>query len=411
MQTKFLLRRIWIASSSVLLILLLSSTVPVFPSAPKALAANQQGQAGAAPTTFNHPGVLDSKAHLDFVKQQVHLGAEPWKSAFTQAMNSRYASLSWTPKARATVECGPFSNPNLGCSDERADAAAAYTDALIWYISGDTHYANKAIEILDAWSAVIKDHTGSNAPLQTGWAGSVFPSAAEIIRSTPAGWSQASISRFQSMLSKVYLPEVIKGLPLKNGNWELTTINASLAISVFLDDRASFNKAIAMWRARVPAYFYLTTDGPLPHTPPGSQSMTRDELIDYWQGQSTFVDGLAQETCRDFTHTQYGLTSAINGAEIAYNQGVDLYREEATRLTEAMEFHADYLLGKPVPSWLCDGKLTLKPFPAWEIAYNHYHNVMSIALPLSQKLTETQLRPTGVEHLVTWETLTHAEVG
>jgi hypothetical protein len=377
----------------------------------RAFGANQQNLSNAAPTTFNHPGVLDSKAHLDLVKQKVHLGTEPWKSAFTQAMNSNYASLSWTPKPRATVECGPFSNPNLGCSDERADAAAAYTDALIWYISGDTRYANKAIQILDAWSATIKNHTGSNAPLQTGWAGSVFPSAAEIIRSTPAGWAQASINRFQSMLGNVYLPEVIKGEPLKNGNWELTTINASLAISVFLDDRASFNKAIAMWRARVPAYFYLTSDGPLPHTPPGSKPMTKDELIKYWQGQSTFVDGLAQETCRDFTHTQYGLASAINGAEIASNQGIDLYREEATRLTAAMEFHADYLLGKPVPSWLCNGKLSLKPFPAWEIAYNHYHNTMGIALPLSLQLIQTQLRPTGVEHLVTWESLTHADVG
>ena len=118
------------------------------------------------------------------------MGNEPWKSAFTQAMNSKYASLSWTPKPRATVECGPYSNPNLGCSDERADAAAAYTDALIWYISGDARYASKAIQILDAWSAVIKNHTGSNAPLQTGWAGSVFPSAAEIMRSTSSGWTQ-----------------------------------------------------------------------------------------------------------------------------------------------------------------------------------------------------------------------------
>jgi hypothetical protein len=394
-----------------LLIVLLACAVLVFLSVPRTHAVDQHSPSEVAPSAFNHPGVLDSKAHLDFVKHQVQQGAQPWKSAFTQAMSSKYASLSWTPRPRATVECGPFSQPNNGCSDERADAATAYTDALIWYISGDTRYANKAIEILDAWSAMIKEHTGSNAPLQTGWAGAVFPSAAEIIRSTSAGWSQASVSRFQSMLSKVYLPEVIKGLPLKNGNWELTTINASLAISVFLDDRASFNKAIAMWRARVPAYFYLTSDGPLPHTPPGSKPMTRDELINYWQGQSTFVDGLAQETCRDFTHTQYGLASAINGAEIASNQGIDLYGEEATRLTAAMEFHAAYLQGKSVPSWLCNGKLALKAFPSWEIAYNHYHNVMGKALPQSQKLIETQLRPTGVEHLVTWETLTHAGVG
>src|SRR5436305_8594540 len=156
MQTKFLLMRTWVVGSSILLILLLCSCAPAS-SATTVLGADQQSLDTAAPTTFNHPGVLDSKAHLDFVKQRLHLGAEPWKSAFTQAMNSTYASLTWTPKPRETVECGPFSNPNNGCSDERADAAAAYTDALIWYISGDARYASKAIEILDAWSAMIKN--------------------------------------------------------------------------------------------------------------------------------------------------------------------------------------------------------------------------------------------------------------
>jgi hypothetical protein len=42
------------------------------------------------------------------------------------------------------------SNPNYGCTDERQDAVAAYTDALVWYIAPDARYAQKAIEIMDA---------------------------------------------------------------------------------------------------------------------------------------------------------------------------------------------------------------------------------------------------------------------
>jgi hypothetical protein len=139
--------------------------------------------------------------------------------------------------------------------------------------------------------------------------------------------------------------------------------------------------------------------------------MTKDQIIKYWQGQSTFVNGLAQETCRDFGHTQFGLASAINGAEIAWNQGIDLYKEEATRLTASMEFHAGYILGKPVPSWLCQGKPKISSYPTWEIAYNHYHNVSKLALPESEQLIQARLRPTGATYLVTWETLTHAGVG
>lgn len=366
---------------------------------------------GVVPTTFKHPGLLDTKAHLDYVKQQVIKKAEPWLAAFNAAKDSPYASLSRMPKPRAIVACGSGSNPNLGCSDERSDAAAAYTDAIIWYISGDARYASKAVQIMNAWSATLKSHALSNARLQAGWAGSVFPSAAELIRYTYPGWTAADINRFQNMLREAYLPDITKSATETNGNWGLAMIDATLAISVFLDDRALFDKAVSKWRARVPAYFYLTSDGPLPHSPPDVKPMTKDQIIKYWQGQSTFVNGLAQETCRDFGHTQFGLAAAINGAEIAWNQGIDLYGEQATRLTTAMEFHAGYILDKPVPSWLCHGKLKVSPYPTWEIAYNHYHNISKLALPESEQLIQKRLRPTGATYLVTWETLTHADVG
>ena len=100
---------------------------------------------------FIHPGVLISRAQLDFVKGRVQAGAQPWASAYSQMTASRYASLSRTPAPRAVVECGSFSNPNFGCTDEREDAIAAYTDALAWYISGNSAYAKKAIQIMDAW--------------------------------------------------------------------------------------------------------------------------------------------------------------------------------------------------------------------------------------------------------------------
>src|SRR5690349_3565866 len=67
---------------------------------------------------FHHPGVVVSLAQLDLMRSKVQAGAQPWKSAFDQLRSSRYASLSRTPKPRATVECGSHSSPNFGCSDE-----------------------------------------------------------------------------------------------------------------------------------------------------------------------------------------------------------------------------------------------------------------------------------------------------
>src|SRR4051812_42119290 len=95
------------------------------------------GRASAAPAAFTHPGVLVSQSQLDFARGKVQAGAQPWKAAYDQMMASSYASQSRTPKPRAVVECGSYSNPNYGCTDEREDAIAAYTNALAWYITRD----------------------------------------------------------------------------------------------------------------------------------------------------------------------------------------------------------------------------------------------------------------------------------
>ncbi|WP_327369939.1 alginate lyase family protein [Streptomyces sp. NBC_01217] len=361
--------------------------------------------AAAAPAAFTHPGVLVSRPQLDFVRGRVQAGAQPWKSAYDQMLASKYASLTRTAKPRAVVECGSYSNPNYGCTDEREDAIAAYTLALAWYITQDSRYAQKAVEIMDAWSAVIQDHTNSNAPLQTGWAGSSWPRAAEIIKYTYSSWPNSG--RFATMLRNVYLPKVINGSN-SNGNWELSMTEAAIGIAVFLEDRTSYDKAVAKFRGRVPAYIYLTSDGALPKTAPGSGLDTRDEIINYWQGQTTFMDGLSQETCRDLTHTGYGISAISHIAETGRIQGQDLYPEIADRLRHALGLHSKYQLGTAVPSSLCGGTLKDNLGPVTEVGFNALHNRMGIAMTNTQTLTEQQ-RPAGSNNLfVAWETLTHA---
>lgn len=362
--------------------------------------------APAAPAAFTHPGVLVSRPQLDFVKAKVNAGAQPWKAAYDQALGSPYASLSRTPKPRAVVECGSYSNPNYGCTDEREDAIAAYTDALIWYISGDARYAQKAIALMDAWSAVITSHTNSNAPLQTGWAGSSWPRAAELIKYTYSSWPNSG--RFATMLRTVYLSKVINGSN-SNGNWELSMMEAAVGISVFLEDKASYDKAVTRYRNRTAAYVYLTTDGALPKTVPGSGLSSRAQIVSYWQGQSTFVDGLTQETCRDFTHTGYGIAAIADVAETLRIQGDDVYGTDiGTRLRQALGFQSKYQLGAAVPSWLCGGHLNLGLGPVTEVGFNALNTRLGIAMANTQTLTERQ-RPAGSNALfVAWQTLTHA---
>jgi hypothetical protein len=364
--------------------------------------------ADAAPAAFAHPGVTVSKSQLDFVRTKVNSGAQPWKGAFDQMTASGYAALNRTPKPRAVVECGSYSNPNHGCTDERQDALAAYTDALAWYITRDERYAKKAIELMDAWSAVIKDHTNSNAPLQTGWAGSSWPRAAEIIKYTYTG-SGPNSGRFAIMLRDVYLPEVINGSN-SNGNWELSMMEAAVGISVFLEDKTSYDKAMAKFRTRTAAYVYLSSDGDLPKTVPSQHLDTREKIVNYWQGQPTFVTGLTQETCRDLTHTGYGISAISHIAETSRIQGQDLYGTDVgERLRQALGFQARYELGTAVPGWLCRGSLKLGLGPVTEVGHNALHNRLGIPMTNTQTLTQRG-RPAGTNSLfVAWETLTHGD--
>ena len=178
---------------------------------------------------------------------------------------------------------------------------------------------------------------------------------------------------------------------------------ALINIGVFNDDRDVFELGIKMWRGRTPAYIYLKSDGPTPIEPPGCGTAI-------WGNKGhmpELVDGLLQETARDTHHAWMAFASLVNAAETAYIQGVDLYSEEGKRITAAMEFQAKYLKPNNVPA---PEKLEFALNPTWEIAFNHFHNRMGVKLPFMKKVIPTN-RPTGTNHHIVWETLTHGEIG
>jgi hypothetical protein len=357
-----------------------------------------------SPAGFYHPGVLVNRAQLDFVKAKVAAGAEPWKSAFEAAKADVMGASSYIPHPWKTCECGPFSRPDHGCKDEQHDSEAAYTQALLCYISGNQIYAQNAINIMDAWSATLTGgHTFANGPVQAAWCGEQWPRAAEIIRYTCTNWPAADVAKFQNMLTTQYLPSIASG-DCENGNKELSMSEALINIGVFNDDRKTFELGLKMWRGRAPAYIYLSTDGPTPVKAVNCEDMP------IWgnKGLTTpFVDGLLQESMRDSGHANLALAAMVNAAETARQQGVDLYAEQAKRIMAALEFQAQYLppnSAKPPPN------LAFHTHPTWEIAYNHYHNRMGYDLPKMAAVLPT-IRPTAVNHDMAWETLTHAEVG
>ncbi len=375
---------------------------PAYSAITVSLTADASGKP-AKSAGFVHPGVLVNRAQLDEIKRRVAAGVEPQKSAFEALKSSKFGALDYVPTPRETVECGSNSRPDFGCKNEQADSEAAYAQALLWYITGNKTYAANAIKIMNAWSETLKGgHTNNNGQVQASWTGDVFPRAAEIIRFSNAGWSDSDVARFQNMLRTQFLPALIHGT-CENGNKELTISEALINIGVFLDDRAVFDHGVKMWRGRTPAYIYLKSDGPKPVEPPGCPPAL-------WGNKGfvpEFVEGLLQETARDSQHANMAFAGMVDAAETARQQGLDLYAEQGRRMMAALEYQAQFL---PPNQSKPPEHLEFNLHPTWEIAYNHFHDRLGKSLPGIAAVIPGN-RPTGVNHHMTWETLTHAGLG
>jgi hypothetical protein len=184
---------------------------------------------------------------------------------------------------------------------------------------------------------------------------------------------------------------------------------AAIFMAVFLEDAESYNTAMGWFLKRVPATVYMSSDGEFPVAARG-QSSSPAAIISWWFGQTVFKEnGQAQETCRDLTHTGYSFASMAHVAETSRIQGTDLYKTDVgTRLRYGLEFHSQFGNGKPVPSWICGGKLNLTLGPITELGYNGLSYRMGIPMPETGNLTFRQ-RPAANNGLfVAYETLTHA---
>ena len=354
----------------------------------------------ASALAFVHPGALDSKAELEFVKAQIQAGAQPWKGEFERVKHSSHATRRPHPLTHITGE-------NSDAEVARDDAVAAYTQALLWYFTTDEAYARSAITILNAWTNLQAFTSGSEQDrLHAGWIGAVFAPAAEIMR-LYKGWPPNEIGALQAMFKRAFYPP-LNTASRWNGNVDLTQIDAILAIAVFSEDAAEFTLGLSRLKARMPAYFYLTSDGPLPRGIAGDGG----DVKKFWFSPLRWVDGLMQETCRDNGHhAQFALGSALHAAEVAWHQGVDVYAENQKRFAAAMELLALQLLTGSMHGVCSNDVPTADRYNTWEVGYHHYHSRAGIDLPNTRKLILEQIRPRASRTVcnLNYETLTHGE--
>jgi Alginate lyase len=337
--------------------------------------------------SFKHPGLLHTQEALTRVKRQVQDSAEPWASGWKKLVANSHSSSAYKERPVDTVYRGTGTPENYSLLYN--DIAAAYANALRWHISGQEAHAQAAIRILDAWSAQLKNISGtSDRFLAAGIYGYQFANAVELMRDY-AAWE--GLEKSKAVLKDLFYPLSHDFLLNHNGscishywaNWDLVNIAAVLAIGIVLDDSILFQEAVT--------YFKI-----------GSGNGSIGHVV-------TFLhpDGLGQwqESGRDQGHSLLG--PAIAGAicEMAWSQGEDLYGYDDNRLLRGFEYVAKYNLGDSVPFAPynnCDnvnhvaisevGRGGLRP--GWELILHHYAGRKGLAVPNIQRYAE-KVRPEG----------------
>jgi hypothetical protein len=272
---------------------------------------------------FTHPGLLHSAADLARMRAAVAAGESPVHDGYLALAASPRSSSAYTVQNTGQITSwgrGPANFANQAV----ADSAAAYQNALMWCVTGDRAHADKARDILDAWSASLTAITGADGPLGAGLQAFKFVNAAELLRhSGYDGWAPADIARCEESFLRVWYPAVSGYMLYANGNWDLTALQTILAIGVFCEEPTLFDDALRFAAAGA-----------------GNGSVGHRIVTDAGQGQ---------ESGRDQGHEQLAVGLLGDAAQVAWNQGVDLWGFDGNRILANVEYAARYNLGGDVP--------------------------------------------------------------
>lgn len=340
--------------------------------------------------TFVHPGLLHTAADFERMRTKVAARQQPWMAGWERLLANRHSSLGWRPRPVEIVYRGnhtghPQNYPNL-----YNDIAAAYACALRWQISGDSAYADKAVEIMNAWSSTLKQIGGSSDRfLAAGIYGYQFANAAEIMRDYQ-GWKKADFKRFQKMMLDVFYPMNHDFLLHHNGaridhywcNWDACNMDSVLAIGVLCDRRDLYNEAVDYFKH-------------------GKGNGAIEQAVVYLYPDNL---GQFQESGRDQGHATLAVALLGTFCEMAWNQGDDLYGYDHNRFLAGAEYVAKYNLGEEVPYTPYKNSSFNNPVigeggrgdirPMWEMIYNHYVNLKGLDAPYIQAFAE-KVRPEG----------------
>ena len=311
----------------------------------------------SAKRQFLHPGISHTQGDIDRMRAMIAAEREPWKGMFERLLRDRWSSLDIEAEDRGDAlrdEKADFNN-TIG-----RDGRRAHDLALIWKLTDDERYAKKAVEFLNANSHYKKVTWLGTAPLNSAKI-ILLIEAAELLRDYP-GWAAEDQARFRNMLvaPECFIHWTRNFDAGRYGNQGLYAVRATMAAGIYLDDDKLYERALRYVKGEK----HRADDEPYRSGPPlqGYQIQENDYFVE-WRWENKFGDeedyqyddqilhyvkpnGQCQESSRDQHHTFFGLHNLVAIADIAWNQGDDIFSYGDNRILLGLEWTYRYNLSK-----------------------------------------------------------------
>jgi hypothetical protein len=313
---------------------------------------------------FTHPGVFTTGQTIQSVRQHLAAGDAPWVKSLGHWENWAQGALAQAPEPVQRVF---RRTPNhIGVDESIRDFTAAQNLAYLFLITHKAEYADKAIGIMNAWSLPLKAVRGAGFNLQSGLMIPQLMGAADLIKSGCDRWDEEDQARFRAFSEVVLLPHVINLRISINGNHDCATNMALAALGIYLDDEFLFNRSLN---------YHLHSKG-------------YGSIAHYF-----LANGECQEDGRDMGHSRIGVRFFARIADMARNQGENIYDRFDYRIASAMEHYARVQMDYYIPAMY--SSVHLSPMGLRNViglselqAYQYFTRVRDMPMPFMCRLIE-----------------------
>ena len=316
---------------------------------------------------FKHPGVGVTRDVLENMRAEVLAQKEPWNTYFNQMLLSGAASKTVGSKNQSSTDptkpaVVAFNSQGVE-SKFIGDALSAYTQAILYYVTGDETYRANAMRLIRIWAQMDPTQYAyyTDAHIHTGIPLNRMIAAAEIMRysscqTAALAWTDQDTANFTNNLI-VPATETFNHSPDHFMNQHLYPLIGSMSGYIFTGNRDRYNEAVEWFTVNrtavdqgqngaIKQLFRLVTKNDVTGeavTPVVQHvEMGRDQA--HGAGDVTNMSLLARLLLAQGTKVD-----PVDGTASTAANAVGPYEFLNDRILDASEYFAHYMLGYDTP--------------------------------------------------------------